>query len=299
MSGAQNAFDASGAGVCASADDYAAVLGIVRASATSFYWAMRFLPREKRDAMYAVYAFCREVDDIADGEATTEAKRTALQAWRGEIARLYAGRPSRAVTRALRGPVETYDLEQDAFLAIIDGMEMDAEGPIVAPDWATLELYCARVAGAVGLLSVRIFGLKGEAGRKLSEALGRALQLTNILRDLHEDAEIGRLYLPREALDDAGIETRAPLAVIAHPNLRVAARAVGVRAHASYKESQAIMAACASDAVRPARMMMEVYRPVLDRLEREDYASVGLARGKSGPLEKIRKLTVALRYGLF
>lgn len=298
MTGAEKAFDVSDAAMPVIVDDRAAVLAIVRASATSFYWAMRFMPREKRDAMYAVYAFCREVDDVADGDAPQAAKSAALEDWRSEIARLYAGQPLRPVTRALLGPVETYGLERSAFLAIIDGMEMDAGAPIVAPDWETLELYCARVAGAVGLLSVRIFGLKGEAGPALSQALGRALQLTNILRDLNEDAMIGRLYLPQEALVEAGIETRDPMAVIAHPKLPVAARTVAVRAREAYRVSQDIMASCPYEAVRPARMMMEVYRPVLDAFEREEFASVGRPRAKGGVIEKLRKLTVAVRYGV-
>lgn len=299
MTGAEKAFDVSDAGLPAVHDDHAAVLAIVRASATSFYWAMRFMPRAKRDAMYAVYAFCREVDDVADGDAPKDAKHVMLEDWRGEIARLYAGQPTRPVTRALLGPVEAYGLDRAAFLAIIDGMEMDAGAPIVAPDWPTLDLYCTRVAGAVGLLSVRIFGLKGEAGPALSQALGRALQLTNILRDLHEDAMIGRLYLPHEALAEAGIETRDPMAVIVHPKLPAAARVVASRAREAYRTSQTIMASCPYEAVRPARMMMEVYRPVLDAFEREDFASAGRPRTKGGAVEKLRKLTVAVRYGLF
>ena len=171
---------------------------------------MRLLPRERRDGMYAVYAFCREVDDIADDEGTPpEQKAAALDAWRSEIEALYEGacRDS-LVGRALRHPVLCYSLRREDFHAVIDGMEMDAAEDIRAPDMATLDLYCARVAAAVGHLSVHVFGDPSPDAHAVADSLGRALQLTNILRDLDEDARRGRLYLPRELLDRHGIRTR-------------------------------------------------------------------------------------------
>ena len=180
---------------------------------------MRLLPRPKREAMFAVYAYCRAVDDIADGDDTPEVKLAGLTAWREEIDQLFQGRPNHPITRALRRPVETYGLAKEEFLALLDGMEMDATNRMVAPSFSELELYCDRVAGAVGLLSVRIFGVSGPAARPLALTLGRALQLTNLLRDLLEDAELGRLYLPRELLEAHGIETRDPAAVLRHPAL--------------------------------------------------------------------------------
>ena len=166
---------------------------------------MRILPREQRDAMYAVYAFCRAVDDVADDRVGSRSERRAeLDRWRADIAALYAGNaPARVAD--LAEPVRRFELDQADFLAIIDGMQMDVDEDIRAPDLAKLDLYCDRVASAVGRLSVRIFGVPRELGPKLAHHLGRALQLTNILRDLDEDAEIGRLYLPREKLAAAGI----------------------------------------------------------------------------------------------
>lgn len=271
----------------------------VRASGTSFFWAMRFLPPTKREAIFAVYAFCREVDDVADGPLSREQKRAELAKWRLEIDRLYAGHPLHPVTVALLPALSAFGLEKTAFLAVIDGMEMDANGPIRAPDWPTLELYCARVAGAVGLLCVRIFGLAGEPGQALAESLGRALQLTNILRDLAEDAEEGRLYLPAEALAAAGIHSSDPHAVLADPRLPEAARAVGARARESYAAAEAIMRASDAVVVRPARIMMGVYRAHLMRMEREQFARVGEPRmrnGFAGLVGKMEKLLLALRY---
>ena len=281
------------------ARERAAIAARVRASGTSFFWAMRFLPQVKRDAIFAVYAFCREVDDIADGDLAREAKCAELAKWRLEIDRLYAGRPLHPVARALLPAIEPFGLEKPAFLAIIDGMEMDANGPIRAPDWPTLELYCDRVAGAVGLLCVRIFGLTGEPGRDLSRSLGRALQLTNVLRDLAEDAEIGRLYLPEESLVSAGVSTREPHAVLADPRLPNAARLVGAAAREAYGQAQAIMRASPSDVVRPARIMMGVYRAHLTRMEREGFTRVALPRARGGLTDlfgKAEKLALALRH---
>ena len=167
-----------------------------RASGSSFYAAMRIMPREQREAMFEIYSFCRAVDDIADEAGERNERLTQLQRWRENIDALYAGTPPPGL-RNLAQAVHTFDLQREDFHAVIDGMEMDVKTTIRAPDFATLDLYCDRVASAVGRLSVRVFGLDKELGLALAHHLGRALQLTNILRDLDEDAGIGRLYLPR------------------------------------------------------------------------------------------------------
>jgi phytoene synthase len=165
---------------------------VLPAAGSSFYMAMRILPREQREAMYAIYAFCRAVDDIADGDAPNAVRYAALERWRAEIDRLAEGRPL-TLGAALAAPARRFGLRREDFHAVIDGMAMDAEADIRAPDWTTLDLYCDRVASAVGRLSVRVFGLDAETGDRLAHHLGRALQLTNILRDLDEDAGRGRL----------------------------------------------------------------------------------------------------------
>src|SRR5262249_3008692 len=151
-------------------------------------------------------------------------KRAGLEEWRAEIDRLYGGKPLKPVARALMEPVRSYGLRKQDFLAVIDGMEMDAEQAIVAPDIATLDLYCDRVASAVGHLSVRAFGAGEPEADTVAHHLGRALQLTNILRDLAEDADRGRLYLPRELLEQQGISYADPKAVLTHPKLRKVCR---------------------------------------------------------------------------
>jgi len=193
-----------------SRSDYETVAALVREAGSSFYRGMRVLPKERRAAMYALYAFCRKVDDIADGPEPMEAKRAALDAWRARIDALYAGASDDAVTRVLAAAVPLYGLRREDFLAIVDGMQMDAEAPIVAPALKTLDLYCDRVAAAVGRLSVRIFGDASPAADRVANALGRALQLTNILRDLVEDAERGRLPPRRSRRPGCRSSARAP-----------------------------------------------------------------------------------------
>src|SRR6267154_12553 len=192
------------------------------ASGSSFYSAMRILPRAQREAMFQIYSFCRQVDDIADSDGPRPERLAALQQWRDDIDALYQGHPPPRL-QDYAASVRTFGLKREDFLAIVDGMEMDVPQDIRAPDFATLDLYCDRVASAVGRLSVRVFGLPENDGVELAHHLGRALQLTNILRDIDEDAGIGRLYLPRESLLEAGVTILTPDAVAAHPGVDAAA----------------------------------------------------------------------------
>jgi squalene synthase HpnD len=265
----------------------------VEAAGTSFYWAMRLLPKERRDGMYAVYAFCREVDDIADEWPLAERPK-GLADWRDEIEAIYAGRPRHLIARALVAPVERFQLRKNDFHDIVAGMEMDAETDIRAPDLATLDLYCARVAGAVGHLSVHVFGDRDAAAHRVADALGRALQLTNILRDLDEDAQRGRLYLPREILDRHGIRETDPAMVLRHPALPSVCRDVAALALGHFDAAEQAMTECSRRAMRPAALMGAFYRAMLDAMLRDGWrdpaARVGLSKG--------RKLWLVLRHGL-
>jgi len=265
----------------------------VQASGTSFYSAMRLLPAERRNAMYAIYAFCREVDDIADEGGSLEAKRAGLQEWRAEIDRIYGGQPKKPIAQALVAPTRAFGLRKQDFLAMIDGMEMDAEADIVAPDLATLDLYCDRVASSVGHLSVRAFGATEPAADDVAHHLGRALQLTNILRDLAEDAERGRLYLPRELLDQQGIACANPRAVLAHPKLRKVCRDVASLALDHFAKARAAMNLCAKKPMRPAAIMGAVYRAILEKLVEADWRRLD----QPVKLPKWQKIWLAIRYG--
>ena len=272
--------------------DLAAVEAIVRAAGTSFHHGMRVLPPPRRHAMYAVYAFCRLVDDIADGPGRIEDRRAGLQAWRGRVAALFRGQADDPVTRVLALAIRAFALRQADFQAVIDGMEMDATA-IVAPDLPTLDLYCDRVAAAVGRLSVRAFGDASAAADRVAYALGRALQLTNILRDVHEDAQRGRLYLPREYLDDAGVPAAAQ-AALAHPALPAVCARLAADARIRFAEAHAAMRDCDRQAMRPARLMGATYAALLARLERRGWSRLDRRTKLSRPA----KLWIALRYGL-
>jgi len=242
-----------------------------RASGSSFYTAMRILPKAQREAMFAIYGFCRQVDDIADSPEPRDGRLAELAAWRIDIKTLYAGSVT-ARTRDLAKPARDYGLDQTDFLAVIDGMEMDATADIRAPAWSELDLYCDRVASAVGRLSVKIFGLETTPGRQLAHHLGRALQLTNILRDLDEDAEIGRLYLPREALIRAGIESTDPSVVLASPGLEGACAQLIEAARNHFDKADKIMLSTLRRAVRAPRIMGEVYRLILEGMAMRGFA---------------------------
>ena len=264
------------------------------AKGSSFYLAMRILPREQREAMFEIYSFCKAVDDVADTEEISREQRIArLQDWRDRIAALYAGQVPNGL-EALAHAVKQFGLRQEDFLAIIDGCEMDAHEDIRAPSYETLDLYCDRVASAVGRLSVRVFGLNEKDGLALAHHLGRALQLTNILRDIDEDADIGRLYLPREALQRAHIEGSDPHAVAANPNLATACAYVVERARHHFKEADAIMARSPRKLVKAPRLMEKAYRKILDGM---------IARGWARPRTRVRVskphlIGIALRYAI-
>ncbi len=240
------------------------------AAGTSFYRGMAVLPADRRAAMYAIYAFCRIVDDIADDDATPLADREPLlDAWRGRIDGLYAGQAHDAVTRELRQAVTAFGLRRQDFIDVIDGMRMDAEA-IVAPDLATLDLYCDRVAASVGRLSVRAFGDASADADEVAFHLGRALQLTNILRDIAEDAQRGRLYLPAPYLADEGVPAD-PAAAVRHAGLPKVAKRLAADAHGHFAAAARAMRRCDKTAMRPARLMGNTYAAILAAVEREGW----------------------------
>jgi phytoene synthase len=281
---------------CEAIPPLAHVESVVRKSGTSFYWAMRFLPVEKRQAMFAVYAFCRQVDDIADESGAVTTKRVALANWRQAIDRVYAGIADRPVTAALVRPVERFGLRKEDFHAVIDGMEMDADLAIRIADVNQLLLYCDRVACAVGRLAVRVFGVMQPTGDQLASALGQALQLTNILRDLKEDARRDRLYLPTELLREHGISVGSDEAeaVLRHAAIADACEQLARLATRRFGEAASLVSQCDRSKVRPAVIMMEVYRRTLARLN-------GRGWGRWAEpvcISPAEKLWVALRYGM-
>jgi squalene synthase HpnD len=240
------------------------------AAGSSFYAAMRILPRAQRQGMFEIYSFCRQVDDIADSDGPRAQRLAALARWRQDIEAMYAGRPPAGLA-ALAAVTTAFQLQKADFMAVIDGMEMDVVDTIVAPDAATLDLYCDRVASAVGRLSVRTFGMAEDEGVRLSHDLGRALQLTNILRDIDEDAAIGRVYLPREALAAAGIVAPTPERV-AQADLDAACAPLVAQARAYYDGARRLMATQPRRVVIAPRVMAQAYGAILDKLQARGFA---------------------------
>ncbi|MET4807400.1 presqualene diphosphate synthase HpnD [Limibacillus sp. MBR-115] len=246
-------------------------LRIVRDSGSSFFWGMRLVSAPRRRGMYALYAFSRAVDDVADGDGPVKERLAGLDAWREEIEALYAGCPQTLIGKALQGPVEEFDLPKAEFLALIEGMASDLATPVCAPSWQDLAQYCRRVAGSIGVLTLRILGFPATADDRLAIALGEALQLTNILRDLAEDARRGRLYLPAEILAEAGIGSSLPDAVLRDPKLALACGRVAKHAEADFAEARSEIQRRGSRSLLAPRIMLAFYARLLVKLSNQGW----------------------------
>jgi phytoene synthase len=257
-------------------------------SGSSFYYSFMFLPPDRRRAITALYAFCREVDDVVDSAGDPQVARAKLAWWRLEIDAAYAGNPQHPVARALAPVVARFGLSRADLQTVIDGMAMDLDHAGY-PDFPGLELYCHRVAGVVGLLSAEIFGRTTEATRGYARDLGIAFQLTNIIRDVGEDARRGRIYLPQDDLRRFDVVPSALLAGKADDNFRrLMAFEVG-RARDWYARALASLPSADRRAQRPGLVMAAIYRTLLDEIERDGYRVLD----RRIALTPLRKLWIA------
>ena len=263
-----------------------------RVAESSFFWAMMLLPFQRRKAMHAIHAFCREIDDIADSQASRSLKQILLGNWRSEIGLLFAGRPQHDVTRRLSEAVHLYGLRCEDFLAIIDGME--SRTGMRAPSFAQLDRHCERVVVAIGRISVRIFGETTPAGQRVAAELGRALQLTYILRDLAEDARLHRLYLPRELLHAHSIFATMPSWVLAQPTLPDVCHDLALIAEQHYAAAGAAIAGCPRWTMRPAAIMLAINRALLRELVARGWRRLD----EPVRIPFVREVALALRHGL-
>ena len=273
------------------------------ASGSSFYYSFRFLPPDRRRAIVAFYAFCREVDDIVDECPDGGLARTKLAWWRDEITRLYAGTPSHPVTQALIEAIGPFHLPQDAFEQIIDGMEMDLDfgfgQPVRYPDFKSLRLYCHRVAGIVGEVAASIFGISDRATLKYANKLGLAFQLTNIIRDVGEDARRGRIYLPEDELAQFGVpiseitqnRTQNRTQTRMTDNFRRLMEFQTRRALQTYDEALALLPGADRKAQRPGLIMAAIYRALLEEIQADGYQVLD----RRTSLTPLRKLWLAWR----
>ncbi|MDY7579078.1 presqualene diphosphate synthase HpnD [Herbaspirillum sp. RTI4] len=231
-------------------------------SGSSFYYSFLFLPKERRRAITALYAFCREVDDTVDDIADSSIARTKLHWWRQEIAAMLAGQPTHPVTRALQPHLTIYDLKGEHLQAIIDGMEMDLDQTRYL-DYAGLQKYCWHVASAVGILSASIFGVTQPATLAYAEKLGLAFQLTNIIRDVGEDSRKGRIYLPVNEMQQFNVTAADILNARHSENFEKLMRFQAERAERTYDEAMALLPKADHRAQRPGLMMAAIYRTLL------------------------------------
>jgi len=257
-------------------------------SGSSFYYSFVFLPPERRRAITALYAFCREIDDVVDNAGEPAIARSKLAWWRGEIGQMFAGSPSHKVTQALRPALAAYDLPAAHFLALIDGMQMDLDQARYL-DYESLRLYCHRAAGVVGLLAAPIFGYTDPRTLEYADTLGLALQLTNIIRDVGEDARRGRIYLPQADLQRFGVSSASILRAEYTPGFEPLMKFQIDRARAQYDLALAALPQADRRNQRPGLIMAAIYRTLLDEIEGER----GRVLHQRIALPPLRKLWIA------
>lgn len=260
------------------------------ASGSSFYYAFRFLPPAKRQAITAFYAWCREVDDIVDECRDPGVARLKLAWWREEVERLYAGKPSHPATQALRPVVEGMGIAREQLMEIMDGVEMDLDQTRYA-DYRQLRLYCHRVAGVVGEVSAQIFGYSDRATPKFAALLGLAFQLTNIIRDVGEDARRGRIYLPQDEMRAHGVSEADVLACRPTDAFLRLMEAQYQRAIATYEQALAHLPDVDRRSQRPALIMAAIYRTLLEEIRRAGYPVLAYRIA----LPPLRKMWIAWR----
>jgi phytoene synthase len=234
-------------------------------SGSSFYYSFLFLPPDKRRAITALYAFCREVDDVVDECSDESVARATLAWWRGEVAALYEGKPQHPVTRALAQATQQFNLPAEQLQEIIDGMEMDLQQRRY-DDFKTLQLYCYRVASVVGLLAAEIFGYSDRRTLKYAHDLGLAFQLTNIIRDVGEDARRGRIYLPLDELQRFGVPPEDILRGQESENFQKLMRFQIERAQRYYRQAFEQLPAADRKSQRAGLVMAAIYRATLDEI---------------------------------
>jgi 15-cis-phytoene synthase len=261
--------------------DYERCAEITRRSRSSFYYAFILLPPERRRALHAVYAFCRFIDDIADDESIRE-PALLLKRWRAELDRVYAGSPTRALSRALADSARRFNIPRELFEEIINGVEMDLSRNRYQ-SWEELRPYCYRVASALGLICIEIFGYRNPSAKLYAENLGLALQLTNIIRDVREDAERGRIYLPLEDLARFNVSEEEIIGAVYTPNFVRLMDFEARRARELYALAQSELAPEDRATLLTAEAMRLIYATLLERIIKSNYRVLDRRHSLSAP----------------
>lgn len=264
-----------------------------KASKSSFFLGMRILPKNQRQAMYLIYDFCRTVDDIADSKTSKHKRLAELNLWRRQLDEFYNHKKVGELTNRLADVILNFNLKKEDFLAILDGMEMDVIQDNHLYNWRSLDTYCDCVASAVGRLSSKIFGLDEASGKELSHHLGRAFQLTNILRDIDEDASMGRFYMPSEELERNNILSKNIHEIISDASFSMVCDTIALKAKVHFDEAEKIMKNMPRARVKSPRIMCAAYKALFQKLNKRGWVE---PRQKiSTPKSKI--LFAILKYG--
>ncbi len=266
---------------------------MVKKSGTSFFWSMRLLPIGKRNAMYTIYAFFRHIDDIVDGDKDINEKLELIEAWRQELDNIYDKKaPATEIGRKIYKNCMRFKLPKSEFVRMIDSITMDLPNPVQAPSIEQFNKYCRGVAGVPGSLSLRIFGVEDEKLiEQLSTTLGNALQITNILRDVKEDAQADRLYIPREYLDKAGIDATDPLTVVVNKNLAIAREELAKVAAQNYADAYELIKKLDKKTARPVLMIANIYKRYFDIMQNRGWEIIS----PKPYISKWKKLGIALQ----
>ena len=266
---------------------------MVKKSGTSFFWSMSLLPRAKRNAMYTIYAFFRHIDDIVDGDAPQEEKMELLEAWRQELDNIYDKKvPTTEIGRKIYKNCMRFKLPKEEFIKMIDSISMDLPNPVQAPTMDKFIKYCRGVAGVPGSLSLRIFGCSDEKLiEELAVSLGNALQITNILRDVKEDAMAQRLYIPEEILKHAGIKSKDPLSVVVDKNLAIAREELAKVADKDYKKAFELIKNLDRSTAKPVKAIAYIYRQYFDIMNNRGWEIIS----PKPHIGKFKKFCLALK----
>ena len=275
--------------------DLNAVISKVKESGTSFYWAMRLLPIEKRYTMFSIYAFCREVDDIVDSFDSPEEKLIKLAIWQNEINHLFDRTPTTPITRVLDQFFNLYKFSKEDFCAIIEGMKTDSVQKLQIKDMTELLLYCDRVASSVGRLSNTVFGIDPEISIKLAKHLGIALQLTNILRDIKEDEDRNRIYLPKSLLDKHSVQFSKLSDINQNQGFMNVCKEIADLAEKNFSIATSLISKCNSSQIRPVIIMLKIYYHLLRKMKTRGLQNINTPVRVS----RIMKLFISIRATIF
>lgn len=273
-----------------STNDQLTVKKIVKKSGSSFYWGMNILDGEKRRAMFTLYCFCRVVDDIADSNKSKIEKSSELMQWKKKIKLVYKNKSSDFLTRELLLLVKKFSINHKDFISIIDGMIMDVDEKIIYPSRKKIELYCDRVAGAVGCISIKIFGINEPSGRNYAIYLGRAFQLTNILRDLREDCERDRCYIPYNYISKYKLEKLTPKELLVNINFKNIIDELIIETKSYYKLAKNLSLTLDKKKIKASELMREIYEKTFEKICKSNNLTF-----KKVKLSKIEKFFIILK----